>query len=100
MPLPWTGAGGWADGEAARSDAFDHPEPQMPEPPLRPARPSFADEVRRPAPALSERRSDRNDPLAGFTPEPIAPRPERELRAEPVPPRVARSEPPLMPRPP
>ncbi|WGD55607.1 flagellar biosynthetic protein FliO [Bradyrhizobium sp. CB1650] len=87
--------GGWAD-ETPRPELLDHPEPQMPEPPPRPVRPSFADEVRRPAPALAERR---NDPLAGFAPEPIAPRPEREPRPEPVPPRVARSEP-LMPRPP
>ncbi|MDE5440633.1 flagellar biosynthesis protein FliO [Bradyrhizobium sp. CSA207] len=92
-PMPDTS--GWAD-EAPRPELLDHPEPQMPEPPPRPSRPSFADEVRRPAPALAERRSD---PLAGFTPEPIAPRPEREPRPEPAPPRVARSEPPLMPRP-
>ena len=93
-PMPDTS--GWAD-EAPRPEMLDHPEPQMPEPPPRPARPSFADEVRRPAPALAERRSD---PLAGFTAEPIAPRPEREPRPEPLPPRVPRSEPPLMPRPP
>jgi hypothetical protein len=93
-PMPDTSS--WAD-EAPRPEVLDHPEPQMPEPPPRPARPSFADEVRRPAPALAERRSD---PLAGFTSEPIAPRPEREPRPEPMPPRVARSEPPLMPRPP
>src|SRR3982074_1456603 len=43
-PLP--AAAGWSDG-----DALDHPEPQMPEPPPRPARPSFADEIRRPAAA-------------------------------------------------
>ncbi|QDP20939.1 flagellar biosynthetic protein FliO [Bradyrhizobium cosmicum] len=94
-PMPDTG--GWAD-EAPRPELLDHPEPQMPEPPPRPARPSFADEVRRPAPALAERRSE--PPLGGFTHEPIAPRPERELRPEPVPPRIARNEPPLMPRPP
>ncbi|TYO63915.1 flagellar biosynthesis protein FliO [Bradyrhizobium hipponense] len=94
-PMPDTS--GWAD-EAPRPELLDHPEPQMPEPPPRPSRPSFADEVRRPAPALAERRSD---PLAGFTPEPISPRPERgEPRPEPAPPRVARGEPPLMPRPP
>ncbi|MFT4119955.1 flagellar biosynthetic protein FliO, partial [Bradyrhizobium sp.] len=75
-PMPDTS--GWAD-EAPRPELLDHPEPQMPEPPLRPARPSFVDEVRRPAPALAERR---NDALAGFTPEPIAPRPEREQRPE------------------
>ena len=95
---PMPDAGGWAD-EAPRPELLDHPEPQMPEPPPRPARPSFADEVRRPAPALAERRSE--PPLAGFPPEPIA-RPEREPRPEPLPlpPRVARNEPPLMPRPP
>jgi flagellar biogenesis protein FliO len=84
----------WAD-EAPRPEVLDHPEPQMPEPPPRPTRPSFADEVRRPAPALAERRSE-----PGFTPEPLAPRPEREPRPDLVPPRVARTEPPLMPRPP
>lgn len=94
-PMPDTG--GWAD-EAPRPELVDHPEPQMPEPPPRPARPSFADEVRRPAPTLAERRSE--PPLAGFPPEPMAPRLEREARPEPLPPRVARSEPPLMPRPP
>ncbi|WP_025037376.1 flagellar biosynthetic protein FliO [Bradyrhizobium sp. DOA9] len=90
---PMPDAGGWAD-DAPRPELLDHPEPQMPEPPPRPARPSFADEVRRPAPALAERRSE--PALGGFTPEPSTPRPERE----PLPPRIARSEPPLMPRPP
>jgi flagellar protein FliO/FliZ len=92
----------WADVESARSDSFDHhPEPQMPEPPPRPARPSFADEVRRPAPVPSERRSEpsRGDPLAGFTPEPLGrPEPRPEPRTEPMPTRIARTEP-LMPRP-
>jgi flagellar protein FliO/FliZ len=87
----------WAEAESARTDMFDTPEPAMPEP--RPARPSFAEELRRPAgPPLPERR----DPLAGFTPEPIGSRPERtEPRPEPIPPRVPRerSEP-LIPRPP
>ena len=91
-PLPDTA---WSD-EAARSearstDASDHhAEPHMPEPPPRPARPSFADEVRRPAPpSMPERRGD---PLTGFAPESISGRPE------PAPPRLPRSEP-LMPRP-
>jgi flagellar protein FliO/FliZ len=94
-PLP---DANWND-DAARSDlrsadAFEHhAEPQMPEPPPRPARPSFADEVRRPAPPpMPERRSDRSDPLAGFAPEPMG------SRAEPAPPRLTRTEP-LMPRP-
>ena len=93
---PMPDAGSWAD-EAPRPEVLDHPEHQMPEPPPRPARPSFADEVRRPAPALAERRSEPQ--LGGFSPEPMPPRLEREPRPEPMP-RVARSEPPLMPRPP
>ena len=51
-PLP---DAGWAEAEGPRADAFDHAEPQMPEPPPRPARPSFADEVRRPAPGTARR---------------------------------------------
>jgi flagellar protein FliO/FliZ len=95
-PLP--DAGSWSDVDGSRAEAFDHPEPQMPEPPPRPARPSFADEVRRPAAA--ERRVER-DPLTGFAPEPMGGRPEPrpELRGEPMPSRVtSRNEPPLMPR--
>ena len=94
-PLPDTG---WSDGEGARTDMFDHAEPQMPEPPPRPVRPSFADEVRRPAPPpMPERRPERaeridrdRDPLAGFAPEPMGGRPEPrpELRPEPMPSRV------------
>lgn len=95
-----------ADSDGAKLDGVDHHEPQMPEPPPRPVRPPFADEVRRPASVLAERREPlrseplrndflRNDPLAGFAPEPIA---RLEPRSEPVPsPRVTRTEP-LMPR--
>jgi flagellar protein FliO/FliZ len=99
-PLP--DAGNWADHDSPRADGLDHPEPQMPEPPPRPARPSFADEVRRPTPAISERRSDRADPLAGFTPEPIGGRPEPrpELRGEAMPSRVTSRNEPVIPRPP
>jgi flagellar protein FliO/FliZ len=95
-PLP--DAGSWSDADSLRSDAFDHAESQMPEPPPRPIRPSFADEVRRPAP---ERRSDRSDPLVGFTPEPLSGRPEPrpELRGEPMPSRVTSRNEPLIPRP-
>ena len=105
-PLPdWDGDG--------RAEAFELPEPQMPEPPPRPARPSFADEVRRPAPPpMPERRSERTDPLAGFSPEPMGGRQEplggrqeplggRQepiTRPEPAPPRLTRTEP-MMPRP-
>src|SRR6202035_3080852 len=78
-----------------------------------------ADEVRRPAPALSERRSEplraeplrseplrsesmRSDPLAGFAPEPLGGRPEPrpELRGEPMPSRVTSRNEPVIPRPP
>jgi flagellar protein FliO/FliZ len=89
--------GNWSDGDAAP----DHVEPAMPEPPPRLARPSFADEVRRPAPAASERRG--NDLLSGLTPEPSSrpepprPEPRAEMR-EPMPSRPARSEP-IIPRP-
>jgi len=123
-PLP---DAGWTDGDGHRADAFDHVEPQMPEPPPRPARPSFADEVRRPAPALTERRGEpmrgepsrneplrneplRGDPLAGFAPEPLGsplgsplggrPEPRPELRGEPMPSRVTSRSEPAMPRPP
>lgn len=102
-PLP---DAGWSDGEGARTDMFDHAEPQMPEPPPRPVRPSFADEVRRPAPPpMPERRperAERIDPLAGFAPEPLGGRPEPrpELRPEPMPSRVTSRSEPMMPRPP
>ena len=98
-PLPDSN---WNDGDGRPTvDAFDHGEPQMPEPPPRQARPSFADEMRRPAPPPppSERRSD---PLAGFAPEPIASRnePRVELRNEPMSPPPARPQraEPMMPR--
>lgn len=89
-PLP---DANWND-DVSRADAFEHhAEPQMPEPPPRPARPSFADEVRRPAPPpMPERRSD---PMAGFAPEPMG---RAEPRPEPTPPRLTRTEP-QMPRP-
>jgi len=110
-PLPDTS---WSDGDSARTDTFDHAEPQMPEPPPRPVRPSFADEVRRPAPPpmpMPERRPeraervdriDRIDPLAGFAPEPLGGRPEPrpDLRPEPMPSRVTSRSEPVMPRPP
>jgi hypothetical protein len=90
-PLPdaaWSEEAARAD--ARSTDAFDHVEPQMPEPPPRPSRPTFADELRRPAPPpMPERRSD---PLTGFSPESLG------ARAEPAPPRMPRAEP-MMPRP-
>ncbi len=95
-PLP--DAPNWSDD--ARSDGFDHAEPQMPEPPPRPSRPAFADEIRRPAPAPAPER--RSDPFAGFSAEPSSPRaePRVEMRSDPpiLPSRPQRSEP-MMPRP-
>ncbi|MGZ3290174.1 MAG: flagellar biosynthetic protein FliO [Xanthobacteraceae bacterium] len=106
-PLP---DAAWADSDGP---GFDHAEPQMPEPPPRPVRPSFADEVRRPAPTLAERRGEamrnepmRGDPLSGFAPEPLGsplggrPEPRPELRPEPMPSRVTSRSEPMMPRPP
>ena len=106
-PLP---DAAWADSDGP---GFDHAEPQMPEPPPRPVRPSFADEVRRPTPTLAERRSEalrnepmRGDPLAGFAPEPLGsplggrPEPRPDLRPEPMPSRVTSRSEPMMPRPP
>jgi flagellar biogenesis protein FliO len=92
-PLP--DANWAADHDGSRSDGFEHSEPQMPESPPRPARPSFADEARRPAPQMSDRRGEL---LTGFTPEPLGGRPEPrpELRAEA---RASRNEP-VIPRPP
>jgi hypothetical protein len=89
-PLP--DAANWSD-DGSRSDGLDHPEPQMPEPPPRPSRPAFADELRRP-----ERRID---PFAGLSAEPSSPRsePRVEMRDPPIlPSRPPRSEP-MMPRP-
>jgi len=103
-PLP---DAAWNEAEAARAEA--HEPPLMPEPPPRPLRPSFADELRRPVPQPVERRSE---PLAGFSPEPLGgrseprpePRPEPRLepraepRPEPVLPRMPTRGEPLMPR--
>lgn len=109
-PLP--DAGNWNDGDGSRADPFDHAEPALPEPPPRPQRPSFVDEVRRPAPPpLQERAQERaqerrSDPLlSGFMPEPLSPRPESrpepriDMRNEPpvAPARPPRAEP-IMPR--
>jgi flagellar biogenesis protein FliO len=110
--LPPLAESGWNEGDGARPDSrstgFEPAEPQMPEPPPRPMRPSFADEVRRPMPGLSERRGEPlrsdplRDPLAGFSPEPMGGRPEPrpELRPEPMPSRVTSRNEPMIPRPP
>jgi len=91
--VPMPDAASWLEGDAPRSNGFDHHhEPQMPEPPPRPTRPSFADEVRRmPPPAAAERRSE---PLTGFATEPLTPpRPEPRLEPRPEPRIEPRAEP-------
>jgi flagellar protein FliO/FliZ len=87
-PLP---DAAWMDSDTTKPELPDFPEPQVPELPPRPARASFADEMRRPAPPpMPERRSDS---LTGFTSEsPLGGRPEprsepMQLRPEPMPPR-------------
>ena|SRR5579871_5675725 len=92
VPLP--DAAAWGETDGGRAEPFDHGEPQMPEPPPRPTRPAFAEEARRPP------RPERNDPLTGFSPEPMGGRGEV---VPPVPPRMPRSEQgqrsePMMPR--
>src|SRR6202012_2141698 len=79
-PLP---DAGWMDNDVAKPEPVDFNEPQMPELPTRPARPSFADEVRRPAPQpLPERRSES---LAGFASEsPLGGRPQPRRAAEAI----------------
>ena len=95
-PLP---DAGWATADGAPADTFDHAEPPMPEPPPRPARPAFADEVRRPAPPprrsaarRSAGRTSRRNRI-GAAPEPRAPRPSRRC-ADRCRASAARSEPP------
>ena len=79
--------------DAARSEleASRGEEPHMPELPLRPLRPSFAEALRRPAATASERRTD---PLTSFAPEPRLesrgePRPESVLPRVPRTPRAS-----------
>jgi hypothetical protein len=86
--LPPLAETGWTESDGPRSDPLDHPE-EMPDPARPVLRPPFPDPARRPAAA--ERR--RNDPLAGFTPEPMS---RTDIRGT----RPARSEPAMPPRPP
>jgi flagellar protein FliO/FliZ len=99
MPPP-AEAANWQDIDSSHDH---HPEPHLPEPPPRPVRPPFADEPRRPQPAIAERRGD--PMISGFVSEPLhrpdpphRPEPRPEPRVEPAP-RIARGEPPIMPRP-
>lgn len=107
-PLPPVAEPAWADAEPLRPEPLEEPM-ALPEPPPRPARPAFAEEMRRP-PAPERRVEPRADPLAGFSPEPMV-RQEPAMREPPMrepamrepPPRLApRAEPPpppLAPRP-
>jgi flagellar biogenesis protein FliO len=81
-PLP--DVGHWAD---AVPDAPDFHDQVVPELPPRPTRPSFSEEVRRPSPAISERRPP--DPLAALAPEP---RPEGRMEPPPRMRPIPRSE--------
>src|SRR5262249_28930412 len=65
-------ANAWRDGAAPR-EASALPEPQRAEPPPRPVRPSFAEEIRRQAAVMPERRVDPGS-LPSF--EPLGGRPE------------------------
>lgn len=87
-------AGAWSE-----DNRLEAPEPALPPPPVRPSRPSFADELRRapPPPAQPEHR---HDPLATISSEPVTrPEPRPDLRAEPSARPPLRGEP-QMPRPP
>ncbi len=80
-PLP---DANWQDAEA-----FEHREPVMPEPPPRPARTHYPDEVRRPSPPIAD-----YDSAPSFTPEPMTREPRiapRSERAEPPMPRMPRA---------
>jgi len=86
-PLHEPGAG-WAD-EGAGTEPLELPEPQLPEPPVslpRPARPSFAEETRRQAPAIPEREL-RTEPMSRIARlEPMMSRPQRHSEPSKVPP--------------
>ncbi|WP_139025086.1 flagellar biosynthetic protein FliO, partial [Bradyrhizobium sp. STM 3843] len=112
-PLP--DAPTWSDNEAAKADMHEPHEPQMPELPQRPLRPAFADEARRPAPVMNERRGDlrgeargdvrsdlaerREPPLPGFAPDPFSGRPDSRQEPRLDPRQELRGEPRMEPRP-
>ena len=74
------------------TEAFEHREPVMPEPPPRPARLPYPDEVRRPSPPIADWNA--NDSTPSFT-EPMARNDSRAVprseRAEPSMPRMPRA---------
>ncbi len=93
-PLPPAAEQVWSDSESLRPEPLEYDEPApLPEPPPRPARPAFAEEMRRPPAPAPERRMD---PLGGFSPEPMV-RPEPPMREPPR--AMPRAEPPPAPRP-
>ena len=80
-PLP---DANWQD-----TETFEHREPVMPEPPPRPARTQYPDEVRRPSPPIAD-----YDSAPSFAPEPMAREPRiapRSERSEPSMPRMPRA---------
>jgi len=101
-PLP---DAGWSEPDlgGVRAETFELPEPTIPV--ERPARPTFSEEVRRPAPPPLAPERPRPDDLGDvmpeptLRPEPVLPRSERsrlttprsEPRAEPVMPRMPRA---------
>jgi len=89
--------GNWPESDNARPD--NAPEPALPPLiPTRPARPSFADEMRR-SPSPPPAPEHRHDPLATIAAEPVTrPEPRPDLRGEP--PRPTGRNEPQMPRPP
>jgi flagellar biogenesis protein FliO len=82
--LPPLAEAGWTESDGPRPDSLDHPDEQ-PEQARPVVRPPLPDPARRPAAATADRR---NDPLAGFTPEPMS---RTDIRGT----RPARSEPTL-----
>jgi hypothetical protein len=80
-PLP---DANWQDAEA-----FEHREPAMPEPPPRPARTPYPDDIRRASPPIAD-----YDTASSFTPEPMTREPRlapRSERADPPMPRMPRA---------
>lgn len=81
---------GRVDVDGPRMDIFDYVEPQMPEPPPRPVRPSFADEVRRPAPP--ELRGEQMPARVALRNEPVMPRQPRQNETPKAPPPIRAPE--------
>ncbi|MDB5547892.1 MAG: flagellar biosynthesis protein FliO, partial [Tardiphaga sp.] len=87
-PLP--DAAGWTDAES-RADAFEPMDAPLSEPAPRPTRPTFADEIRRPAGPPPGERTAPLMPSPMIRPEPAVDSP-RPSRGEPMMPRPSRAE--------